>query len=342
MASCSRSDLHQLSSWGKFQASKGKDWRFWIFGLFLGEKIVGGALVLRRSLPFGKCWMYIPKGPLLEYGSTNSAKMVRILLEEVRRTGQREKTVFLRVEPGLIKDGPSDLGEHINFNWESFGFRPAHAHYQPEHTLIVDLKPSETDILAQMKSKGRYNVKLAEKRNVKVLLAGKDRPKDKAVAEFHRLLRETTERDGFSGHPEKYYMDMLETLGDDFVSIYLAQFEGKIIAGIVVTFYKNMAIYYFGASSSEYRNVMAPYLLQWEAMKEAKRRGIRWYDFLGTAPLVDSDSGFEYDEKHSWAGVTGFKLKFGGKKVDFYPGMELVMNRGFYWLMRIRKLLLRR
>lgn len=342
MASCSRSDIHQLSSWGEFQASKGEEWNFWIVGLFFDDKIVGGALVLRRSLPFGKSWVYIPKGPLLEYESENAAKAVRILLEEIRKLGKREKTVFLRLEPGLIQNGPQSFGVHVSFNWNSFGFRPAHAHYQPEHTLIVDLKPSEADILAQMKSKGRYNIKLAEKKGVKVLLAGVDITKDKAVTEFHHLLRETTERDGFSGHPKKYYTDMLEILGDDLVRLYLAEFEGKIIAGIVVTFYKDLAIYYFGASSSEYRNVMAPYLLQWEAMEEAKRRGVRWYDFLGTAPLVGSDAGFEYDVKHSWAGVTGFKLKFGGEKVDFYPGMELVLNRFFYWLMRARKFLLRR
>jgi lipid II:glycine glycyltransferase (peptidoglycan interpeptide bridge formation enzyme) len=342
VASCSRPNVHQLSIWGRFQASKGKDWRFWIIGLFDGEKLVGGTLILRRSLPFGKCWLYMPKGPLVDYDGTAAGELIEALLQEVKRLGKEEKAVFVRLEPGLVAHGPRDFGSHTEFDWDKLGFRTAHAHYQPEHTLIVDINLPAQDILAQMKSKGRYNIRLAEKKGVKVLLAGKDLPKEEAVHEFHSILEETTARDGFAGHPESYYLEMLNALGEDKVSLYLAQYEGKMIAGIVVTFYADLAIYYFGASTAEHRNVMAPYLLQWEAIQEAKKRGAKWYDFLGTAPLCDADSGFSYDEKHSWAGVTAFKLKFGGKKVEFRPGAELVIDTPFYWLMRLKKFLSRR
>lgn len=341
VAVSSRPDIHQTSSWGRFQASKGSEWKFWIIGLFLDEKLIGGTMISRRALPFGKCWLYVPKGPLLDYGVVSAEEVIKVLLGEIRLLGEKEKAVFLRLEPGLVAHGPRDFGSHAKFDWGKFGFRPAHAHYQPEHTLLVNLRPKESDILAQMKSKGRYNIKLAKKKGVKVILAGKDIEKKKAVSEFYRILKETTARDGFSGHPEKYYLNMLETLGDKYVGLYLAEYEGKIIAGIVVTFYNDLAIYYFGASAGEYRNVMAPYLLQWTAIQEAKKRGVKWYDFLGTAPLVDTNSGFSYDEKHSWAGVTGFKLKFGGEKVDFIPGSELVLDPLFYWLMRLRKLIMR-
>ncbi len=338
VASHSLADLHQLSSWGEFQAGRGTEWRFWIIGLFREGILSGGSLVLRRKLPFGKCWLYLPKGPLLDYDEKSAENRLNVLLQELQSLGKRENAVFLRVEPGLIKHGPEGLGRQLIFDWKKTGFRPAHAHYQPEQTLVLDLRGTEKDILAQMKPKGRYNIKLAEKKGIQVLLAGTDLPLQDAVKEFYTLLSETTSRDSFSGHPANYYLEMLEKLGEDQVKLYLAQYEGKFIAGIIVTFYKNLAIYYFGASANQYRNVMAPYLLQWEAVKQAKKNGQDWYDFLGTAPLAEENGEYNYDSKHAWAGVTEFKLKFGGRKVDFFPGMEKVYQPLWYWLIRLRKM----
>jgi len=329
--------VHQLSSWGQFQASKGTEWGFWILALFWEGKICGGALILRRRLPLGRCWLYIPKGPLLNYADSMVKDQMNVLLQELRNLGKREKAVYLRVEPGLLKHGPTDFAPAENFAWHNFGFRPAHAHYQPEHTLVLEIDKNEKEILDQMKPKGRYNIKLAEKKGVKVLEAGNSLPLKDAVRSFHQLLLETTSRDGFAGHPEIYYLEMLQKLGQKQARLYLAQWEDKIIAGILVTFYRNLAIYYFGASASQYRNVMAPYLLQWEAIKTAQKNGQKWYDFLGTAPLKDEDGEFKYDSRHAWAGVTEFKLKFGGKKVDFYPAQELIYRPLFYWLIRLRK-----
>ncbi len=356
VASHSLGNIHQTSKWGEFQSARGAGGKFWVVGVFQGEKLTGGALVLRRMLPWGRCWFYIPKGPLVDYATPAAGQQLEALLQELKALGKREKAVFLRVEPGLVEKGPEKFGLRLNYDWRKAGFRAAHAHYQPENTLIIDLKETEQEILAQMKPKGRYNIKLAEKKGVEVLLAGRDLPEKEAVTEFHRILSETTSRDGFAGHTPSYYQEMLEKLGEKQVKLYLARFEGKIIAGIMVTFYGDLAIYYFGASANQYRNVMAPYLLQWEAIKTAKKAGQSWYDFLGTAPLEEGaeegtegakENGvagagageFRYDRRHSWAGVTEFKLKFGGKKVAFYPGMEQIYQPLFYWLIRLRKMM---
>ena len=128
---------------------------------------------------------------------------------------------------------------------------------------------------------------------------------------------------------------MLTALKDD-ACMYLAEYQGegmdekKVIAGIIVTYYGDTAIYYFGASGNEYRNLMAPYLLQFHAIKKAKEKGLNWYDFLGIAP---EDAG----KGHSLAGVSGFKLKFGGKTVQYMKAKELVYKSFWYWVMRIRK-----
>lgn len=339
-------NIHQISSWGQFQhAARGEGAKWWIIGLFDGENgkeaLIGGGLVLRRGLGMGKCWLYCPKGPILAYQSSAKAgEMLAAWITAVDELAKTEKAVFLRVEPGLIQEGPDEMGVKIDFNWRKVGFVGAHAHYQPEHTVMVDLAPTEEQILAKMKPKGRYNIKLAEKKGVEVVIAGDEGgiSLEEGIVGFHELLLETTTRDKFGGHPAGYYLNMLKELGSESAKLYLARFEGEIIAGVLVTFFGDLAIYYFGASGNKHRNLMSPYLLQWKAMQEAKRRGCKWYDFLGTAPLIEvADGEFTYDAKHSWAGVTEFKLKFGGKKVDFYPGAEKVYDGLFYLAMKLRK-----
>lgn len=344
VAAGSRSDglgsVHQTSRWGRFQAGGKQDgWKWWIVGVFDEGRLVGGGLVLKRLMAMGKCWLYVPKGPIFDYKDTAVGVVVEVWLKCLADLGKREKAVYLRVEPGFVERGPAEFGLHLGYEWQNWGFERAHAHYQPENTIVVDLEADEEQILAKMKAKGRYNIKLAEKKGVEILVAGDDSISlEQGVKEFHKLLTETTSRDGFSGHAEKYYLEMLKTLGAEQARLYLARFEGEIIAGVLVTFFGDLAIYYFGASGNKHRNVMAPYLLQWEAMKEAKARGCRWYDFLGTAPLLEVTNGdFGYDPKHAWAGVTEFKLKFGGEKVDFYAGAELVYDKMLYLMMRLRK-----
>jgi lipid II:glycine glycyltransferase (peptidoglycan interpeptide bridge formation enzyme) len=359
-------NIHQISDWGRFQQAGrgGAGMRneglghtsatplgaVDVVGVFEGEKLIGGGLVLKRMMGMGKCWLYCPKGPIFasssrlrstgkKEGEVVMDLAVEAWLKVVDGLAKREKAVFLRVEPGLVENGPTGFGMKVDFDWKKAGLVAAHAHYQPENTLVVDLRGSEEDILAQMKAKGRYNIKLAEKKGVEVIEVGVGEIGLKeGVAAFHNLLKETTERDKFGGHTANYYLKMLEILGPERAKLYLARYEGEIIAGVLVTFFGDLAIYYFGASGNRHRNVMAPYLLQWRAMLEAKKRGCRWYDFLGTAPLKEgADGEFTYDEGHEWAGVTGFKLKFGGEKVDFYPGAEKVYDKLIYWAMKMRK-----
>lgn len=347
-------NIHQTSEWGRFQqegragADVGQAGAVVVVGVFDGTKLIGGGLVLKRMMGMGKCWLYCPKGPIFEYNggdgaatmteTSRIAPLVQAWLKEVDVLAKKEKAVYLRVEPGLVKDGPVGFGLKADFDWREVGFVGAHAHYQPENTLVVDLSGTEEEILAQMKAKGRYNIKLAEKKGVEVIEAGVEIGLEEGVAAFYDLLKETTERDKFGGHAARYYLKMLEILGPERAKLYLARYEGVIIAGVLVTFFGDLAIYYFGASGNQHRNVMAPYLLQWRAMLEAKKRGCRWYDFLGTAPLSEGENEeFTYDAGHEWAGVTEFKLKFGGEKVDFCPGAEKIYDRLFYWAMRLRK-----
>lgn len=236
--------------------------------------------------------------------------------------------------------------------------------YLPMYTIKVDLKPDHETLLSQMKRKGRYNITVAQKENVEIeCFYGLDSDGDisKALDEFYSVLKETGKRDKFGIHPKEYYLKMLNALGENAL-LYIARSGGRAIAGIIVIYGKDEAVYYYGASSNEYRNLMAPYLLQWHAMKDAKAEGKTMYDFMGTArptaalPLRGDDNGrhggaaesggfhqgmsakdIEFCESDPLYGVSEFKQKFGGRLYKFQGPVDLVINLAFYRLFKLGK-----
>lgn len=308
-------NIHQTSKWAEFQRGvKGRGEAI-LCGVKEGREIRAAGVLVLQKLPMGLYWGFCPRGPLLSYNKPSKALAeARAFWGGMRLFAKQKRLVFVRAE------WPAHGSETGYFM--QWGLR-AHAHYFPEHSLIVDLSVSEEKILKQMKQKGRYNIKIAEREGVKV-------QESKDVDAFYELFTETTGRDGFSGHPKEYYRDMLKSLGEN-AKLFLAKYKGKAVAAAIITYYQGVATYYFGASSAEYRNVMAPYLLHWEIMRDAKKRGCKDYDFFGVAP--------EGDNEHPWAGVTKFKEKFGGERVDYWPAREKPISWFWYLVMRIRKLL---
>ncbi|MFC1748046.1 lipid II:glycine glycyltransferase FemX [Pseudomonadota bacterium] len=305
-------NIHQLWDFGQFQTTtKGRS-KKWVLALTEDENIKAGALIVRQDLPLNKCWLYCVRGPLLNYDNKEQSAQ---LFAEIATLASRENAIYLRIDPP-IENLPENLPKS----------RKAHAHYQPESTLIIDLQPSEEEILSQMKPKGRYNIKVAKKHGVTVRTSTK-------AEEFYEILKETTQRDHFSGHPLTYYENMLSHLGPKRAKLYVAEHEGKVLAGVIATYFRDTVTYYFGASSSEKRNVMAPYLLHFQIMKDAKKDGYKFYDMFGIAP--------ENQPRHAWAGVTDFKLKFGGRRVNYTPAREIIYNPFWYVLMKLAKLVRR-
>jgi peptidoglycan pentaglycine glycine transferase (the first glycine) len=287
-------NLWQHPSWDSFQKSMGL--RTWVF-----EKPGASALVIRRPLPFGLCWLEVPRGPLF-----NDEASFNAILEDVKRTAKEENAVFIRLSsyeklPLKTPDTPFD--------------------HHPQTSLVIDLNQTEDQILEQMKPKGRYNIKVAEKHEVKVEANGD-------VEAFHSLLKKTADRDGFGVHSVEHYQSMLMALGQN-AQLLMARYDGELIAGGIFVYLDEWGIYYYGASDNHFRNVMAPYLLQWTAIKEAKKRGCKYYDFLGIAP--------EGATKHPWAGVTDFKKKFGGRVVSYPSAKDLVLRPFWYLLYKLKK-----
>lgn len=216
--------------------------------------------------------------------------------EVIQNLCKKENCLFIQIET-------LDYNEYENQDiWKYVSTRDfKNLYYKkfiPPFTIVIDMKQTEEEILAGMKPKGRYNINLARKKWVTCSIVPKTKEN---ITVFFELLKETTSRDGFTGNSLTYYENFLKEIKD--TELILAQYEGKYIAGGIFVFQKDdIALYYYGASSNEARNLMAPYLVQWTAIEEAKKQWCTLYDFLWVAGADEKDSPL--------AGVTDFKLKF--------------------------------
>jgi lipid II:glycine glycyltransferase (peptidoglycan interpeptide bridge formation enzyme) len=315
--------LHQISVWKPFQetiSGRGpvKGWGM----RNKAGKIVATTFAVKMDTGFqGKKWWYSARGPVF-----NDEKQGHALIEYVEKELKKEGGLFWRFDPYISQ---SQVRTVLNF--KQIQVRTSAQNYQPTDTLILDVTKTNDQLLSEMKRKGRYNINLAEKKGVQCIKIEGGKVTEKDLDDFWRLNNETTNRDSFSGHEKAYYRNFL-TLLAPYADLFFAEAEDGIrIATAISTFAGDKAIYYFGASTSipEYRNLMAPYLLQWTMIQEARERGCRTYDFLGIAP--------ENEPKHAYAGISEFKWKFGGTRQTFAPGKEIVFDKKWYWLYRIAK-----
>lgn len=224
--------------------------------------------------------------------------------DSLKELCREEKCLFLQIETIDYSMQPSSpWGEEIQrwgFEWRNCLYK-YYKKFIPPYTALIDLTLWEEEILKAMKPKGRYNIKLAWKKWVVVEQVEKHIWN---IKKFHALMSETTARDAFAGNTLEYYKVFLESL--DHAQMFFAYHEQEIIAAGIFVVERDVMTYYYGASSSNKRNLMAPYLLQWTAIEHAIKRGCKVYDFLGVAG--DEETG------SSLAGVTDFKMKLSPKK----------------------------
>ncbi len=297
----------QLRAWGQLKAAHG--WEDARLGLWDGDRLVAGAQVLFRRLPRAGFLplrvAYVPKGPLVAW---NEEAQARRLLEELWRFCLRRGALLLKIEPEALDD--SDLARRLR----ALGLRPSQRTVQPQTTVWIDLRPPEDDILAGMKQKWRYNVRLAARKGVSVREGGAA-----DVETFCRLMQVTGARNEFGVHEPAYYhrfWDLFAPAGR--AALLIAEYEGQVLSGLMVAHLAGKAYYLFGASGNDDRNLMPNHLLQWETMRWAKARGCTAYDLWGVpnevgldeeAPIPDPSVGL-------W-GVWRFKRGFGGQVVRY-------------------------
>jgi len=196
---------------------------------------------------------------------------------------------------------------------------------QPPATVIVDLRPPEDKILAAMKTKTRYNVRLAEKRGVTVEM-GSAADMDR----WYAVYRETSVRDRIAIHSRSYYEGLFSNAAEldaaggvaPTVRLLIARADGELLAGNIVLFWKKSAVYLTGASSGEKRNLMPTYALQWAAMRMAKSAGCETYDLYGCPPVAD--------ESHPMFGLYQFKTGFSPRVVERWGTWDAPLARPVY------------
>jgi peptidoglycan pentaglycine glycine transferase (the first glycine) len=268
------------------------------------------ALIIELPLILNKTYFLCLKGP-----ESEKQEDLKILLEQIHHKAKERNTVFCKVYP---KSNQNIDGKET---WSKY----------PRTTLIINLKQSEQEILQHMKQKGRYNIKTAQKKGV--VIKKTENKNSKSIKEFYNLLKQTTHRNQFHSQSISYYKTMLKTLPS--AELYMAYHNNIPIAGAIFCFYKKTAIYYYGASSNQHRNFMAPYLLQWTAILEAKKKGCETYDFFGISPEKKDDK--DRDKKDQWSGITRFKKQFGGTVITYPPAKDIVYNPLWYNIYRLYK-----
>ncbi|MFT7184312.1 MAG: peptidoglycan pentaglycine glycine transferase (the first glycine) [Oceanicoccus sp.] len=306
--------IEQSWEWGVLQTTVPGRTAFYVLGVFDDKEetqLIASLLVVRQTMGMKKSWLWAPSGPVLPKGDEGK-RAWDLIHHEIGALAHRNHDVFVRFESVV------PVGEAWPVN-----LKKVKASYLPRHTLMIDLSLSEDEILAQMAQKGRYNIKKSAKTGVKIRESGPE-----GLSAFYEILKITGDRDGFSHHKEEFYEQFLSLLEGN-AELFLAEIDGETAGGMLVTYFGDRATYYFGASSSKHRKLMAPYSLQWQAIREAKKRGCAWYDFFGIAP--------EDQPKHPLKGVTQFKTRFGGKRVEYYNSRVLVTSRAWWWLYRLMK-----
>ena len=298
--------------------------------LILKRQILRNGFAARLSI------LYSPKGPFLDW--TNEALRNRVL-DDLQSFARKQGAIFLKMDPDVVlgtgipnsqDDALDNDGQAVVSELKSRGWGYASDQIQFKNTVLVDLDPSEEEILGRMKQKTRYNIRLAERKGVTVRVGMKD-----DLPLLYKMYAETSVRDGFVIRDESYYKTVWELFmtgaqssivnrksSMPFSEPLIAEVNNEPVASIFVFYFAGRAYYVYGMSRDSHREKMPTYLLQWEAMKRAKARGCSVYDLWG-APDI-------FDESDSMWGVFRFKDGLGGKVIRTLGAWDFAPNPLWY------------
>ena len=295
----------QSFNWGEFYILMNQ--KIWRLGIYENQKLIGICLVSLVSARRGK-FLMVEHGPVCDL----KEEIMEILLLHLKELAKKEKTSFIRICPIWFK-------EDIKI-FKKLGFINSPIHSRPEHMWMLDLDKSEEQLLSEMRKTTRYLIHQAEK--IKELKISRYKDLD-SVKKFFELYKLTGKRQTFSIFSFKFLENEFKSLiGDNQIAIFIGEHNGEPISGAMIVYWQEFGFYHQGASSGLNQRIPASYLLQWEVIKEAKRRGARYYSFWGIAP--------ENKPKHPWRGLTLFKKGFGGYLEEYVPSQDYVISP-MYW-----------
>ncbi|OHD22073.1 MAG: hypothetical protein A2Y38_12505 [Spirochaetes bacterium GWB1_59_5] len=343
----------QSKFWADFKALAG--WTFARYEIAVEDSGDGGRFiapfalsVLERSLGASLRFAYVPHGPELCSAVALGASLtpgdretlLKAVAEQLRSRVSRA-CLFIRFDPAWYEaeamTSDIEAGEEFSadavFDSGNQGSEPPRPAFskpfikasdvQPPDSVVLAIDRTDDELMAGMKPKWRYNIRLAAKKGVIVASEGAE-----SLGEFYALYETTAARDHIAIHPRSYYERLFaleaantaEPRPD--IRLWVARFEGKALAAIVTVFYGREATYLYGASGDEHRNLMPAYALQWAAIGAAREFGCSSYDFYGIPPIDDPD--------HAMAGLYRFKTGFGGEIRHYSGAWDFVLLPATY------------
>ncbi len=306
---------HLLQTWEWAQVKAAYGWQPMPLTWDGAAAMVLKRQVLRRGFTARLCILYVPKGPL--FASADPALQSRVL-DDLQLFARQQGAILLKIDPDVVLGSgvpgqpgaeESQAGLRFRSDLQQRGWFFSESQVQFRNTVLIDLRPTETELLDRMKQKTRYNIRLAEKKGVRVRFGTLD-----DLPFLYRMYAETSVRDGFVIRDEGYYRTVWQAFmqphtGDDrpWAEPLIAEVDGQAVAAIFVFCFAGRAYYLYGMSRAAHREKMPNYLLQWEAIKRARSRGCTAYDLWGAPD--------EFDETDSLWGVFRFKEGLGGQVV---------------------------
>jgi len=295
----------QSFEWGEFQKKLGK--KIYRVRIANNDLLLQAQIV--REKRFFKNYLYIPYGPVFKKNITEEEKKesLDILLKEL----QKQNSIFIRIEPN---DHLSDM--------PNFSYKNSPKRIQPEKTLLLDLTKPQSEIIDNFQPKTRYNIRLAEKKGVKI----------RFLNEYHRdffdLIKKTIRRQEISSYNEQYYKNLFDYQSDNFqVNLVVAELDQKVIVASMVIFFGNTVTSLHTGSDYEYRQFKAPHLLRWNIIKEAKNRAYEIYDFWGI-------------NEEKYPGITYFKKGFSNYEFSYGQSRDVIFSDNWYKIYRFLKKIL--
>ncbi|MBI2022631.1 peptidoglycan bridge formation glycyltransferase FemA/FemB family protein [Candidatus Daviesbacteria bacterium] len=293
----------QSWEWGEFRKKLGLP--LLRYGIYKKGKLYIAFQLTLHKIPFSSQYVgYLPKGPLPD-------KEMAQALEEI---GRIHNCAFIKVEPNVLVTGPFSV-------YPKFQSSPKPMF--TKYNFLIDLNLSEEELLQNMHPKTRYNIKLAQKKGVKI----ETESDDKSFEKYIKLHFETALRQGFHSHNYKYHKLNWEVLKkSNMAQIVMGYYKGKLLSAWMLSNFKDTIYYQYGGSSSEYKEVMANNLVAWEAIRLGKKMNLKTFDMWGAANTPDPDRNNPYFGFHN------FKKGYGGKLVEYLGTYDLVFNDPLYWL----------
>ncbi len=312
---CGEKTFLQSWNWGEFQEKMGN--KIWRSGIYDGGRLAAIALVVKIQARRGT-FLLIQHGPnVKEQKTENKEQILRTFLEELKKIGREERCDFIRIAPIL------ENKEENKKIFKDLGFRksPIHANAY-EATWKLDITIPEEELLKNMRKTTRYLIRQAMK-NQEITIEKSEKLSD--VETYQKLNQEVAKRQKFTPFSQEYIKNEFEVFSPDKEALFFfGKHKGELAAAALIIFWSGIGFYHQAASNAEFARFSIPYLLQWEAIKEAKRRGCVLYDFWGfTDP--------EKYPKHPWAGPTLFKMGFGGKAYEYVETRDFLLSKK-YWL----------